>query len=275
MIVDAHAHIWKADPGYPAPSATIMSPLSDVPLGLLRGTLEEHGVDRAVLVQPMYPGEDNSMVADAAREDPVRFAAVAVVDPRAPGAPERLEHWARERGCRGLRLRPSFAGEGEVFGEPSTFPLWERARGLGLVVSVLARMQHAARIGALAERFPEVPVIVDHFAHPDVAAGPGGWAPLLELARRPNVHVKPTGYYYFSRQEYPYADCADLFRAVYDRFGPDRLVWGSDFPHVLLKSGYARSRRHLERHFWFVGRDERARIMGGNAARLYWKGEGR
>jgi L-fuconolactonase len=269
VIVDAHAHVWKADPGYPDLAATTVSPHTEIPIGLLEGYMEEHGVGRAVLVQPMYPGEDNSVVADAARARPDRFAAVAVVDPRSPGAPDRLASWVKERGCRGLRLRPSFPGEAEAFGSE---PLWSRARELGIVVSVLARPEHVPMIHAAAARFPDVPVIVDHLAHPDVAAGAGSpaWREFLGLAASPNVSVKPTGFYYSSKAGYPYDDCADFFRSAYDRFGPDRLIWGSDFPHVLLKTGYGRALSLIERRYPWVGREERARILGGNASRLYW-----
>ena len=90
MIVDAHVHIWKKDAAYPDPGATIMSPASDVPLTLLRHYMDEHGVGRAVLVQPMYAGGDNRLIAEAARAEPDRYAAVVWVDPRAP---EQLDRW--------------------------------------------------------------------------------------------------------------------------------------------------------------------------------------
>jgi predicted TIM-barrel fold metal-dependent hydrolase len=269
MLVDAHVHIWKKDPLYPDPSATIMSPASEIPLELLRRYLDEHGVGRAVLVQPMYPGEDNSLVADAARAEPDRFAAVCVVDPRLPDAPDRLESWVKERGCRGLRLRPAFAGEGAAF---ESDPLWERARKLGIVVSILGRPEHLPAIARRAERYSDVRLIIDHLAHPDPAAGPDAPAfrALLALAERPNVFVKPTGFHNFSKRPYPHEDCDELFKAVFERFGPDRLIWGSDFPHVLLKAGYGPALRHFERRYPFVGRNERERIMGRTAERLYW-----
>jgi predicted TIM-barrel fold metal-dependent hydrolase len=269
MIVDAHVHIWKKDPRFPDPSVTIMSPASDIPLELLRRYMDEHGVGRAVLVQPMYPGEDNSLVADAARADPDRFAAVCVVDPRLPEAPDRLEHWVKERGCRGLRLRPAFAGEGVAF---ENDPLWERCRKLGIVVSILARREHVEAIDRRAGRFPDVRLIVDHLAHPDPVAGPAAPAfqALLALADRPNVFVKPTGFHNFSKRPYPHEDCDAIFKAVLDRFGPDRMIWGSDFPHVLLKAGYGPALRHFERRYPYLGKDDRDRILGRTAERLYW-----
>ena len=104
MKVDAHVHVWQSAPHFPDPRATIVSPMSEVPVELLRNYLDEHGIDRAVLVQPVYPGEDNAFVANCAAADPDRFVAVCVIDPRGPNAPDRLEYWARERGCRGLRM---------------------------------------------------------------------------------------------------------------------------------------------------------------------------
>jgi len=270
LIVDAHLHIWRAIPDYPNPAATAVSPTSDIPIELLLDYMDEHGVERAVLVQPMYPGEDNSYVADCAAPD--RFAAVCVVDPTTSGAEDRLDYWVRERGCRGLRLRPRFAPEAAVFGDPATYPLWERARDLNIPINLLANPEHLPTVAALAARFPAVPIILDHMAHPDVSAGVNAPAfqRLLDLAQHPNVYVKVTGYYYFTQQRYPFTDCHDFVRALYDRFGASRLIWGSDFPHVLLKTGYRRSLLMQERVYTYLSMSDLDLIMGENAARLYW-----
>jgi len=265
MIVDAHVHIWKQDLRFPNPAATFMSPTSDIPLHLLRHYMDEHGVGRAVLVQPMYPGEDNSLIADAARAEPDRYAAVCVVDPRLPEAPDRLEFWVKERGCRGLRLRPAFAPEADAFENDR---LWERCRKLGVVVSVLARPEHLAAIARRAARFGDVTLIVDHLAHPDPVAGPS--AALLALANHPNVLVKPTGFHNFSKKPYPHEDCDAVFKAVLERFGPQRMIWGSDFPHVLLKAGYGPALHHFERRYPYLSAADRDLILAKNAERLYW-----
>jgi L-fuconolactonase len=272
MIVDSHVHIWRALPGHPEPGVTIVSPASEVPLELFHEYVAEHAVDRAVLVQPIYPGEDNSYVADAAARQPDCLAAVCVVDPRAPAAPQRLAYWVTERGCRGLRLRPRLDGEAEIFGQPATYPLWEEAQALGIVVQILAGPQHLLAVANLAERFPDVAVVLDHLAHPDPSAGvqSAGFQALLDLARFPRVFVKLSGYYYFSSAPHPYVDCHDLVHTVYDCFGPEHLLWGSDFPHVVLRTGYRRSLLLPQRAFTFLTPPDRALILGGNAARLYW-----
>ena len=72
MIVDAHLHVWRARPDFPNPKGPMVSPLSDVPVELYRQYMDEYQVDRAVLVQSTYTGEDNSYVADCAAADPDR-----------------------------------------------------------------------------------------------------------------------------------------------------------------------------------------------------------
>jgi predicted TIM-barrel fold metal-dependent hydrolase len=271
-IVDSHLHVWRAAAGPTPGLQTIVPPQTDVPIDLAAETMDEHGIARAVLVQPVFPGENNTYVAECARSAPERFAAVCVVDPRRAGAEDRLEHWVRQ-GCRGLRLRPRIGGEQEVFGDPSTYSLWQAAERLGAVVSLLAGVEHASQIGNLAERFPRVPIVIDHLGHPDPREGAAGkgFRALLSLARHTNVHVKLSGFYHFSRERFPFADCAELVRAAYEHFGGQRLLWGSDFPHVLLACGYARSRRVVEEALERVSVADRQRVMGGNAERLYWQ----
>ena len=72
MLIDAHLHVWRAAPDFPNPGGTTVSPLSDVPVEVLRQYMVEFDVDRAVIVQPLYPGEDNSYVADCAAAEPQR-----------------------------------------------------------------------------------------------------------------------------------------------------------------------------------------------------------
>jgi L-fuconolactonase len=269
MIVDAHLHLWQSDPAYPNQAGTTVSPACDIPLRLLESYMDEYGVDRAVIVQPIYPGEDNHFIVECAQTDPERFAAVCVVDPTREDAVQRLKFWIEEQGCRGLRLRPVVAAEEASFGDPSSFPLWEYAAHAGVVVSVLAKHPHLGSIRGLAERFVQVPIIVDHLALPP-SLEPRNCEDLLSLADCPNVSLKISGQPHYSRQGYPFEDCRDLVRAIYDRFGPKRMIWGSDFPHVLLESGYARARYWIERHCGYLRGEELSDVMGNNAATLYW-----
>jgi predicted TIM-barrel fold metal-dependent hydrolase len=272
MMIDAHTHVWRAT-DKPAGPRTIVSSNCDVPAELLDEYLTEYGVERAVLIQPAFLGEANDYVADSAARLPHRFAAVCVVDPRHPAACDRLRYWVDQRGCKGLRLRPRMPDEADAFGTPRSYPLWECIRERGLVVSVYASHEHLSTLATLAAHFPEVAIVVDHMAHPPSRLGVDSQAfrDLLALARHPRVFIKVSGHYHFSDQPYPYPECWPLFRALYDEFGPSRLIWGSDFPHVLLRGGYRRTLLLQERACSFLKRDELALIMGGNADALYWR----
>jgi predicted TIM-barrel fold metal-dependent hydrolase len=271
--VDAHMHVWQAASGATPSASTLVPPQTDVPIEEARQVLAAHGIQRAVLVQPMFRGEDNSYVARSAQAEPDRFAAVCVVDPRISGADVRLAHWVSE-GCRGLRLRPVVPEEEAVFGDPSTFGVWKAAERLGVVVSVLCRPQHVGAIAALAARFPAVPIVVDHLGQPDPSAGAHApeFRELLALAAHPRVSIKTSGFYHFSRVQYPFDDCAPLVRAVYEHFGPGRMIWGSDYPHVTITCGYARSLDLPGIALADLPPSERNLIVGDNALSLYWPG---
>jgi predicted TIM-barrel fold metal-dependent hydrolase len=270
VVVDTHAHIWRPAPTGSQPLETIVSGAADISAEMLQQCLDEHGVDRAVLVQPVYPGEDNSYVADTAASDPDRFAAVCVVDPRKTDAAKSLAYWVTDRGCRGLRLRPRIEAERQAFGDVSTFPMWEAAESLRIAVSLLCEFEHLAATVKLAGLFPSVPIVIDHLALPHMPMAVAEMQPLLDLSRFPCVYPKLSGFYFVSEVPHPHRDCHDLARAVYDRFGPDRLLWGSDFPHVTARSSYRQALAMVTEEFDWLTADDRRQILGENAPRLYW-----
>jgi L-fuconolactonase len=270
MRVDSHMHVWRAAQGDTPGVQTIVPPQADVSLELASQTMAEHGVDRAVLVQPVFRGDDNSYIAQCVRSAPGRFAGVCVVDPRNPQASSQLAHW-KEQGIQGLRLRPRIGAEEAAFGDPSTFPLWQSAERSGMVVSLLCGPSHAGTIAALAERFLDTSIVIDHMGHPSESARDA--TDLLQLARYPRVFMKVSGFYHFSTQGFPFSDCWPFLRAVYDHFGPERLLWGSDFPHVAATTGYARSLLLPEQALTSWNSRDRELIMGGNALKLYWRQE--
>jgi len=270
-VVDSHLHVWRAAGGATPDVQTLVPPQADVPIELARATLAEHGVAQAVLVQPVFRGEDNSYVADCASAEPRSFAAVCVVDPGTPGAETRLRYWTSQ-GCRGLRLRPRIASEAVHLAAASTYPLWDTARELATVINLFASLEHAPAIDALAERFAPVPIVIDHLGLPDPAlsASAAAFRSLLELARHPQVFLKLSGFHHFSRERFPFADCWPFVRAAYEHFGPERLLWGSDFPHVVAADSYAHALSLPEQMLTNCSPAELASIKGGNARRLYW-----
>jgi predicted TIM-barrel fold metal-dependent hydrolase len=232
--------------------------------------MERHGVDRMVLVQVRYYGWDNRYLADWLRRYPGRFAAQGLLDPEDPAAPRQLERLVREEGFSGIRLSPSYHADAAWLDSPASFPLWRKAEELGAVFNFLIREEKLPQLATMAERFPGVPVVVDHMGYPDITRGrPEN---LLALARLPNVYVKVTEFYNHSRtKQYPYADVLPTVRAVYDAFGPQRLLWGTGFTRGELvgRIPYSRELELIREHVPFLTPSDQEWILGRTALTLW------
>ena len=149
------------------------------------------------------------------------------------------------------------------------------ARRVGIVINVLIRLPLADELEIMLQRHPQLPVVLDHcmFAHADDGMQGDELQRTLQLARYPNLHAKLTWLVAGSDQESPFADTPPLLRAVIDAYGPDRCVWGSDFPCEFYtpKTTYA---GHLELFRQELGLSvaEQEAILSSTPGRL-WFGE--
>ncbi len=126
---------------------------------------------------------------------------------------------------------------------------------------------HAPQVHFLAAEFSETPVVIDHLARSGFGT-PAEYFQVLEMAYLPNVIMKFSGIRYSSRQDYPYRDVRALVRRTFDVFGPDRMIWGGlgkTLEEFKLQTAL------FEEMFAFTKADDRAKIRGLNALRLYWK----
>lgn len=267
VIVDTHVHPLSDDPArYPE----LPPPGPDWYRGL-RLTADEcleqmatAGVDQTVLVSAysVY-AYDNSYAADAAAQHPDRFVGVCRIDSLAPDAPEVLSSWVERRGMRGVRL-----GTADARG----YPACERARQLGIPVSIQVAAEELSQVGALAEHFPDVNIILDHLAHPRTDDGPPYEAAREFFALRDlsNLHFK------FSSMNLREASAGKstpraFVEALVERFGPGRLLWGSDFPHTRgSASAPYKDLVDLARDtLAFLPVGDREQMLAGTARKLY------
>lgn len=273
-VIDSHAHVWSEDiaryprrrnasPSPPALSATVDS---------LLAAMDEANVERAVLVQPSIYGNDHSYLRDAIAVAPQRFAAVALIDPFAANGAELLAQLADTLPLRGIRLHLKGLAAREAVESPRTGQLLRAATDRGLTLSVLTDPSGLQDIDRLAGRHPALDVVVDHLGSPARGglAGPTYHRALERLGQTENVHLKISGFYSFSTQPYPHADCQPLVHFVLDSFGPARLVWGSDFPYVRMACSYARCREQLDVLLASRCSTELSPILYDNAETLWW-----
>ena len=274
MIVDTHIHIVSEDEAkYPRnvePHAVAW--IRDMPVSgeSLLGHMAEAGVDRAIIVQAFGVYQfDNSYAADASAAHRDRYASVCVVDPLLPDAPDRLSYWVTERGMRGIRLFTSTQPEGTWLDDPATFPLWERCAALGIPVTVQVMARQLHKLRPVLERFPGLPVAVDHMGAPALDDGPPYEAakPMWDLAEYPNVHLKFSSMSIYQSNEGK-SSAAEFFPRLVERFGPQRLLWGSNFPNTYdrgLKEQLAMARDVMA----FLSPAEQEMVFGGTAL-TFW-----
>lgn len=275
-IIDTHTHVISTDrTRYPAAPLggrqsdwSAERPVSDE--GLL-AAMDAAGVARAVVVQASTAyGHDNSYMADCVARHPHRFVGVFSVDILAPDACERIrEHHAR--GLAGFRLfttGTTMPGQAGWIDDPRGFPAWALAEELRLPVAMQMTAAGIPALRVLLDRFPGVPVLLDHLARPDLSDGPpyACAAPLLALAAYPQVILKLTTRALDLAGEGASTPEA-LLAVLLERFGARRIMWGSNFPahHGALSELLGRSRRALAH----LSETDRAEILGGTARRVY------
>lgn len=253
MIIDPHLHVWSDDEtAYPFAGGS--RPRQPGSVDLLMETMAAAGVDKAVIVQPIHYLFDNRYVADCLKRYPGTLAAQALVDPTEPDAPDRLEALVREQGFGGMRIHLSRYGDPAGLAAKAQDPLWVRARDLDACFNLFGRAEDHPPLEPMIARFPEVKVVVDHIGGvPAHEPEPGPLLTnLLNWAQYPNVYVKISNVGSRSQAPYPHRDTFPMVQRIYDAYGPERLMWGTDFPHVLTGCGYLEALDLIRTHMDFL-----------------------
>jgi len=221
---DCHAHIFGPVEQYSfIPGRSYTPPPASIPA--YQRMLSALGLDRAVIVQPSVYGTDNRCTYDAVAASGGRWRGIAVVDTSASmHALQRLH----DAGFRGVRINLLFKGglAMEILEQVGRLivPLgWH----LQLLVDGRDLPELAPRLRRLPVRF-----VIDHMGHMPAQLGLAhpGFTALLALAREGNCWVKLSGPYRISAKPYPYEDATPIAKALVEA-APERMVWGSDWPH--------------------------------------------
>ncbi len=268
-IIDPHVHVWTHDPHYPFAPETRNPPAQDALPETLLGLMKANGVSRTVLVQVIHYRWDNKFVADVRARHPKTFMAVGRVNPTDTHAADNLEYWTRNRGLHGVRLSPANGPEGDWITKRDLMdPIWKRAQTLKVPMCILCPIQRIPDVTRVIERFPDLDVCIDHMA--DCPIGDrDGLAHLLALKKFPRVYVKISHLWSLSREAYPYRDTHDQVRRIYDAFGRERLMWGTDCPIVERYCGYAKALRLYREEIKFFSDEDRSWILGQTVKKLW------
>ena len=272
-IIDSQVHAYAAN----TPQRPWRKPPHDWPHHVtgeeMVGAMDAVGVDGAIMVSPnsLY-GYDASYTVDMQRAYPGRFAIVKPVNPNDPAVDEIISEWKKTPGAVAVRV---------MFALQSAEDL--NSAGIDRILRAAAR--HDLKVNlqcgnnldtgtALIDKHPQTRFVIDHlgFYQPRTKPAPANvWADLpkvLELARRPNAAIKVSAVGTMSREPFPYHDIWDPLARVFDAWGFERCLWGSDWTRTFSLVNYEQaveSFRVTDR----LNDRERAMLMGGACAKVY------
>lgn len=265
-IIDPHVHVWKHDPKYPFAEGA-RPPARDATPEMLLDLMKANGVARTVIIQVIHYKYDNSYVADVLKQYPKIFRGVARVDPLDPAAPDHLSRLT-EQGFRGVRLSPAGDESGNWFRGPLMPPLWKRCRELKVPMTVLAPITRMPDVAALLEKTPDLTVVIDHMADCPVDQ-PAELEKLIALQRFPNLFVKISHTWSLSRQPYPWLDAQEHVKRLYHAFGPQRLMWATDWPIIETHAKYAQALTVVRDDMKFLNADDKHWMLSKTVERVW------
>jgi predicted TIM-barrel fold metal-dependent hydrolase len=269
VIIDAQVHAYERDhPGRPW-QGTLPGP-AEVTGDDMVAAMDGAGVDAALLVSPwtMYRFDPSYAIAVWSAH-PDRFAIVAPIDPEGGDIEGEFERLVSTPGAVGARLMlwppvPDGPGVDRVLSAAAR-------HGLPLCVMCTGRL---ALMDELAARHPDARLVVDHLGLPQPMEPPlpsepfSELGPLLALARYPNVSVKVTGAVTLSRRPFPYDDLWAPLARLFDAFGLDRCMWGTDWTRTAAVVRYPEAVAAF-RDTRRLSEEERAALMGGTLQRVF------
>jgi len=259
LLIDSHVHVWKHDPAFPFAEGRQVPP-EDASVEMLLALMKANGVSRTVLIQVIHYLWDNSYLASVLKRYPHTFKGVCRVNPEDPANADHLSQLTEEQGFHGVRLSPAGTAQGDWIRGPLMAPLWRRCAQLKVPMTILTPVTRLPDLVPLIEQNPDLTIVIDHMAdspldHPDQLTM------LLDLARYPRLYVKISHMWSLSKQAYPYPDAAVQVKRLFDKFGPKKLMWGTDWPICLDQLPYDKAVELYRDHFGFLSRQDHEQIL--------------
>jgi len=233
--VDCHAHVCGPASHFPYAQERIYTP-PDATLESYQALLKMLGVERAVLVQPSVYGTDNRAMLAALKSHPKQLRGVAVIPSNPQDITEVYLEELHNAGVRGIRCNiVDVADQSAELPIQALKDLANRIKPFAWHLELLMHVNEYPNLAKVFEDFP-VDLVFGHFGYCHAKHGVKneGFQGLLELLKNEQAWVKMTGPYRICDGDLPYADIRPFNDAVI-KANPNRLVWGSDWPHVMVK----------------------------------------
>ncbi len=272
-IIDCHAHIYSPDEKkYPPVAKPLRVPGGKGSIRDLRQISLAKGVSAVRAVQTVsFYGYDNRYLCDATKANPKWVSGVCTLDPDDPHSPGLLRQFVADHGVRTLRSTPG--DNRRTFDHDGVRQLWKTCADVGATVDIfLMHPEWVAGAEKLLREFPKLTVGFDHCM--DLKPGPSydkTLSEVLRLSKYGNLYPKVDFISTGTAIGFPGNDLHKAAMKIIDTYGPERCVWGSNFPNVLWtpKMTYG---QHLKIFTEVLPLSEKSRrqVLGETARRLWF-----
>jgi L-fuconolactonase len=272
MRVDAHQHFWQLAARHGAWPPPELAPLHrDFYPDDLTALLRQNGVAATVLVQSMPNEADTAFMLELAARHTFIGAVVGWTDLKAPDAPARIAAMAVHPKLRGLRPMLQDLEDDDWIDDPALTPAVDAMLYHGLSFEALVLPRQLPALLAFARRHPTLPIVIDHLAKPAMDGAPDArWLDdMRSLAALPRVECKLSGMVTEAGRGWHVERLQPYARHVLQVFGPQRVMWGSDWPVLNLAADYAAWIDASEALLAHLDQRQREAIFGDNARRFY------
>ena len=270
--IDAHQHFWdpaRGDYGW----LTADLPALFKPFGPdeLAPHLTAHGITGTVLVQAAPSLAETDYLLEIASRTPFVKGVVGWVDFEQPGQRDALERLARNPLLKGLRPMIQDIADPDWMLRPTLDWAFKALIDHDLVFDALVLPKHLTNLHRLIDRYPDLRVVIDHGAKPQIRDGAfEPWATnIASLARDTGAFCKCSGLVTEARTDWSPAELTPYLDHILGSFGPERVIFGSDWPVLTLASDYQSWFDTVTQVIAHWTPDQQAAVLGGNACRFY------
>jgi L-fuconolactonase len=272
MLLDSHQHFWTysaAEYGWIPEGTPLQRDCLPGDVAELQMSL---GIGGCIAVQARQSLEESRWLLELADRDPRVKAVVGWVDLRSAEVAKDLAELSKHPRFRGVRHIVQSEPDDRFMLQPEFLRGIGELKAFGLTYDILVFPRQLPAAIELVAKFPKQPFVLDHIAKPLIKDGTmEPWCTQIrELAKAPNLMCKVSGIVTEAdHQAWTSDDLRPYLDVIFEAFGPERLMWGSDWPVCLLAGSYERVFRVIDEYASVLSAEQRAALFGGNCARFY------
>jgi len=271
--IDSHQHFWQVanEADYPWMSPAQQVLYRDYGPRDLAAVLARHGVEGTILVQASPTDRETDALLVLAESTDFVKGVVGWCEFTEPAAPARIAALAQSPWVCGLRPMVQDIADDDWLLREDIQPAFEALSEHGLTFDALLHPRHLGRLARMLARHPALDVVVDHGAKPAIASGDlRAWREdMAVVASRPGTMCKLSGLVTECGDDWSIERLRPVVEHLLHCFGPERLMWGSDWPVLNLAGGYGNWLEMSQKLTSHLSAADKAAIFGGNAQRFY------